>query len=77
MTLISDSRKIGKDEGRAVYKKDDIYLHYVNDVAHKFEAWIFSSSADDLNGEVVNEDTNDCADATGATWEILDVKASN
>jgi len=65
-------RKIGTDEGRAVYKKDDIYLHYVNDVAHKFEAWIFSSSADDLNGEVVNEDTNDCADATGATWEILD-----
>ena len=54
-----------------MYKKDDVYLHYVNDVAYKFEAWVFSSSADDLMGDVVNEDTNKCVDATASTWEIL------
>ena len=57
--------------GRSVYKKGDVYLHYVNDVAYKFEAWLFSSSADDLMGDVVNEDTNKCVDATASTWEIL------
>jgi len=65
-------RQVGADEtGRAVYRKDDLYLHYVNDVAHKFEAWVFSGSSDDLMGEIVNEDNNECADATGATWEVL------
>ena len=67
-------RKVGTDEtGRALYRKDDLYLHYVNDVAHKFEAWVFSGSSDDLMGEIVNEDNNECADATGATWEVLQV----
>ena len=56
-----------------MYKKDDLYLHYVNDVAHRFEAWVFSASSDDLMGEIVNEDNNECADATGATWEVLQV----
>ena len=29
-------RRVGKDAtGRAVYKKDDLYLHYVSDVAHR------------------------------------------
>ena len=65
-------RKVGSDAtGRGIYKKDDLYLHYVNDVAHRFEAWVFSSSTDDLMGEIVNEDSNECADATGATWELL------
>ena len=68
-------RQVGADEaGRAVYRKDDLYLHYVNDVAHKFEAWVFSGSSDDLMGEIVNEDNNECADATGATWEVLQVQ---
>ena len=57
-----------------MYRKDDLYLHYVNDVAHKFEAWVFSDSSDDLMGEIVNEDNNECADATGATWEVLQVQ---
>ena len=54
-----------------MYKKDDFQLHYVNDVAYKFEAWVFSSSEDDLMGDVVNEDTNKCVDANAPTWEIL------
>merc|ERR1719237_697770 len=57
--------------GRIVYKKDSTFLHYAVDVAYKFEAWIFSSSADDLMGEVVNEDKNSCVDATASSWEML------
>ena len=71
---IGSYRKVGEDEtGRAVYKKDELYLHYVNDVAHRFEAWVFSGASDDLMGDIVNEDNNDCADATGANWEVLQV----
>ena len=66
-------RKVGTTDGRAVYRKDDIYLHYVNDVAHKFEAWVFSASQNDLIGDIVNEDSNDCVDATAASWELFDV----
>ena len=70
-------RKVGTDQtGRALYRKDDLYLHYVNDVAHRFEAWVFSGSSDDLMGEIVNEDNNECADATAATWEVLQVQYS-
>ena len=29
-------RRVGQDaSGRGVYKKDDLYLHYVSDVAHR------------------------------------------
>jgi len=57
--------------GRGVYMKGSTYLHYAADLPHKFEAWIFSSSDQDLIGEVVNEDKNECVDATSPTWEIL------
>lgn len=39
-------------------------------MAHKFEAWC-SGSSDDLMGEIVNEDNNECADATVAMLEVL------
>ena len=39
----------------------------------RFEAWVFSSSADDLMGDIVNDDDNECVDATAATWELLQV----
>jgi len=69
--LVGSYRKVGSDGGRSVYKKDDVYLHYVNDVAYKFEAWVFSNSVSDMMGEVVNEDDNNCVDATSSTWEML------
>ena len=73
-SLTGSYRRVSTDStGRAVYKKDDVYLHYVNDVAHRFEAWVFSGSADDMSGEVINEDSNECADATANTWEYLQV----
>ena len=35
--LTGSYRRISTDStGRAVYRKDDTYLHYVNDVAHRF-----------------------------------------
>ena len=34
---------------------------------------MFSSSADDLMGDIVNDDDNECVDATAATWELLQV----
>ena len=42
----------------------------------RFEAWVFSSSADDLMGDIVNDDDNECVDATAATWELLQVHMS-
>jgi len=70
--LLGSYKRIGTDAtGRSVYKKDSTYLHYVNDVVYKFEAWVFSSSADDQMGDVVNEDKNKCVDATNPTWELL------
>ena len=51
--LVGKYSRVGSDSsGRIVYKKDSTFLHYAVDVAYKFEAWIFSSSADDLMGEV-------------------------
>ena len=51
--LVGKYSRVGSDAtGRIVYKKDSTFLHYAVDVAYKFEAWIFSSSADDLMGEV-------------------------
>merc|ERR1719244_593708 len=65
--LVGKYSRVGSDAtGRIVYKKDSTFLHYAVDVAYKFEVWIFSSSADDLMGEVVNEDTNSCVDATAS-----------
>ena len=51
--IVGKYSRVGSDStGRIVYKKDSTFLHYAVDVAYKFEAWIFSSSADDLMGEV-------------------------
>ena len=51
--LVGKYSRVGSDAtGRIVYKKDSTFLHYAVDVTYKFEAWIFSSSADDLMGEV-------------------------
>ena len=51
--LVGKYSRVGSDSsGRIIYKKDSTFLHYAVDVAYKFEAWIFSSSADDLMGEV-------------------------
>ena len=58
-------------------KKDEVFLHYVNDVAHRFEAWVFSDSAEDLTGFVVNEDSDQCVDNTPSTWEILQVSQAS
>ena len=83
--IVGKYSRVGSDStGRIVYKKDSTFLHYAVDVAYKFEAWIFSSSADDLMGEVrsvllrqnwkekvVNEDKNSCVDATASSWEML------
>jgi len=70
--LVGKYSRVGSDSsGRIVYKKDSTFLHYAVDVVYKFEAWIFSSSADDKMGEVVNEDKNSCVDATASSWEIL------
>ena len=72
--LAGSYRRVSTDStGRSVYRKDDVFLHYVNDVAHRFEAWVFSGASDDLMGDIVNEDNNDCVDATGANWEVLQV----
>ena len=38
---------------------------------------MFSSSADDLMGDIVNDDDNECVDATAATWELLQVHMSS
>ena len=52
--LVGKYSRVGSDStGRIVYKKDSTFLHFAKDVAYKFEAWIFSSSADDLMGEVI------------------------
>jgi len=70
--MLGSYKRVGTDAtGRSVYKKDGVYIHYVNDVAYKFEAWVFSNSADDTMGDIVNEDKNKCVDATDPTWEIL------
>ena len=83
--IVGKYSRVGSDStGRIVYKKDSTFLHYAVDVAYKFEAWIFSSSADDLMGEVrsvllrqnwkekvVNEGKNSCVDATASSWEML------
>jgi hypothetical protein len=59
--------------GRTVYKKkdDEIYLHYVEDVAHRFEAWVFSNSLSDKTGNMTNDEQNDCVDALSNTWEVM------
>ena len=72
--LAGSYRRVSTDStGRAVYRKDEVFLHYVNDVAHRFEAWVFSDSADDMTGFVVNEDSDECVDNTPNTWEVLQV----
>ena len=63
--LVGKYSRVGSDStGRIVYKKDSTFLHYAVDVAYKFEAWIFSSSADDLMGEVrevlLKDQSKDC-----------------
>ena len=63
--LVGKYSRVGSDStGRIVYKKDSTFLHYAVDVAYKFEAWVFSSSADDLMGEVrqvlLNDQSKDC-----------------
>ena len=40
--LTGSYRRISTDStGRAVYRKDDTYLHYVNDVAHRFSQILY------------------------------------
>ena len=63
----------GDSTGKNIYKKkdDEIFLHYVTDVPHKFEAWVFSGSVSDMIGYITNEEKNDCVDDLTNNWEIM------
>ena len=67
-------RKVSTDStGRTVYKKqdDEIFLHYVIDVPHRFEAWVFSDLLSDKMGNMTNEDKNECVDDLTNSWEVM------
>jgi len=72
--FLGNYRKISVDDsGKKVFKKvgEEIYLHYAEDVHFKFEAWLFSGSADDTTGDVINENVKDCADDSEQIWTLL------
>jgi len=66
--------KVDDDENdRGIFKKTDgnYYLHYVEDLPHKFEAWIMSEGPTDEVSSMMNDNPKDCPDAEGQSWAWL------
>jgi glucoamylase len=67
-------RKISTDSlGRKVFQKvgGDSHLHYVEDLAFKYETWIVSDAVEDTVGNVINDRKEECVDAAPAGWLYL------
>jgi len=61
-----------KPAGMFTKKQDsEVFLHYVEDVPHRFEAWVISSSSSDKMGMIVNDEKGECVDDLSNQWEVI------
>ena len=61
--------------GNPVYSKkgqEHHVLHHVVDPPHKFEAWVVSGAAEDLQGDVANFNPTRCVESGSGDWELLE-----
>jgi len=60
-------------QGYGVFKKTDgdLYIHYSEDLEHKFEAWIIGEEIGDDTSKVINDNPRDCVDSEAQTWAWL------